>query len=146
MAPTLGAGVCLHLTIELKKHAGELPASLSTQAAKICTLTRSLRDAPDDAAHYYARACALLTMKMFSEAAHDADACLRLQPRFAKARFAKGRALYFLGEYESAFSQYDAGLRIERNARIEGWLTAERRRKSLLPRMLPTARCSTSSH
>jgi ankyrin repeat protein len=67
-------------------------------------------------------------MKMFSEAAHDADACLRLQPRHAKARFAKGRALYFLGEYESAFAQYDAGLRLSPHPKIEAWLSAERRK------------------
>ena len=59
---------------------------------------------------------------------HDADACLRLQPRYAKARFAKGRALYFLGEYEAAFAQYDAGLRLERHPKIEQWLSAERRK------------------
>ena len=47
------------------------------------------------------------------EAANDADACLKLQPKHAKARFAKGRALYFLGEYEQAFAQYDAGLAVE---------------------------------
>lgn len=29
--------------------------------------------------------------RRYSEAAHDADACLRLQPNYAKARFAKGR-------------------------------------------------------
>ena len=95
----------MHVCMELKRHAGELPVALSSQASKLCQLTRSLREAPDLAGHYYARACALLTMKMYSEAAHDADACLRLQPSFAKARFAKGRALYFLGEYESAFAQ-----------------------------------------
>ena len=31
-----------------------------------------------------------------------------------------------MGEYESAFGQYDAGLRLERNPRIEAWLNAER--------------------
>ena len=77
------------------KSTGEL--SLASQALKLSQLTRSLREAPDTAGHYYARACSLLTMRMFSEAVHDADACLRLQPKFAKARFAKGRALYFLG-------------------------------------------------
>ena len=104
------SGVCVHVSLELKRHAGELPANLASQAQKLAQLTRSLREAPDMGAHYYARACTLLTLKMFSEAAHDADACLRLQPGHAKARFAKGRALYFLKEYESAFAQYDARL------------------------------------
>ena len=59
-------------------------------------MTRAVRDAPDDAARYYARASRLLELRMFAEAARDADACLQLQPRFAKGLFAKGRALYFL--------------------------------------------------
>ena len=56
----------------------------------------------------------------------DADACLKLAPRFAKAHFAKGRALYFLSDYEAAFVQYDAGLRLEHHPRIAAWLEAER--------------------
>ena len=56
----------------------------------------------------------------------DADACLKLAPRFAKAHFAKGRALYFLCDYEAAFVQYDAGLRLEQHPRIAAWLEAER--------------------
>ena len=56
----------------------------------------------------------------------DADACLKLAPRFAKAHFAKGRALYFLSDYEAAFVQYDAGLRLEQHPRIAAWLEAER--------------------
>ena len=55
----------------------------------------------------------------------DADACLKLAPRFAKAHFAKGRALYFLSDYEAAFVQYDAGLRLEHHPRIAAWLEAE---------------------
>ena len=123
-----GGGICVQMTLELKRDPGELPATLTAQVARLCQLTAALREAPDDASHYYARACALLTNKMYAEAAHDADACLRLQPKYAKARFAKGRALYFLGEYESAFAQYDAGLRLEKNAKIEAWLAAERRK------------------
>ena len=42
-------------------------------------------------------------MGLHSEAARDAEACLRLDPTFAKARFAKGRALYFLSEFDAAF-------------------------------------------
>ena len=56
----------------------------------------------------------------------DAEACLKLAPRFAKAHFAKGRALYFMSDYEAAFAQYDAGLGIEHHPRIEAWLEAER--------------------
>lgn len=56
----------------------------------------------------------------------DADACLKLAPRFAKAHFAQGRALYFLSDYEAAFVQYDAGLRLEHHPRIAAWLEAER--------------------
>jgi tetratricopeptide (TPR) repeat protein len=126
----------VYLSFEIKKHPGSLPSTLGVQARRLSALTRSLREAPDLAKHYYERACTLLTMKLFSEAAHDADACLRLQPSFAKARFAKGRALYFLGEYESAFAQYDAGLRLERNPRIESWLAAERQKPEYA---LPTA-------
>ena len=126
--PSNSAGVCVHLSFDVKKHPGSLPSTLGVQARRLSALTRSLREAPDLGKHYYERACTLLTMKLFSEAAHDADACLRLQPSFAKARFAKGRALYFLGEYESAFAQYDAGLRLERNPRIESWLAAERQK------------------
>ena len=124
----LGSGVCLHVSLEIKKDAGEAPLQLAAQASKLSMLTKSIRTAPEEASHYYARACALLSMKMYSEAAHDADACLKLQPRYAKARFTKGRALYFLGEYEQAFAQYDAGLRIERHPKVEAWLTAERRK------------------
>ena len=67
-------------------------------------------------------------MKLYAEAARDADACLKLQPSFAKAHFAKGRALYFLQEYEAAFAQYDAGLKVEANPTIDAWLRGERRR------------------
>ncbi len=56
----------------------------------------------------------------------DAEACLKLAPRFAKAHFAKGRALYFMSDYEAAFVQYDAGLGLEHHPRIEAWLEAER--------------------
>lgn len=56
----------------------------------------------------------------------DADACLKLAPRFAKAHFAKGRALYFLSDYEAAFVQYDAGLGLEHHPRIAAWLETER--------------------
>ena len=89
--------MCVAITLELKKHPGEKRSTLASQALRLCQLTRSVREAPDAAGHYYARACSLLSMRMFSEAVHDADACLRLQPAFAKARFAKARALYFLG-------------------------------------------------
>ena len=137
MAPLIASLIrCVYLSFEIKKHPGSLPSTLGVQARRLSALTRSLREAPDLAKHYYERACTLLTMKLFSEAAHDADACLRLQPSFAKARFAKGRALYFLGEYESAFAQYDAGLRLERNPRIESWLAAERQKPEYA---LPTA-------
>ena len=93
-------------------------------------LTRAVREAPDDAARYYVRASRLLELRLFAEAAGDADACLRLRPAFAKARctpartscshslltllftprsaqafFAKGRALYFMHEYDAAFAQ-----------------------------------------
>ena len=67
-------------------------------------------------------------MKMLSLAVHDADSCLRLQPTHAKAHFTKGRALYFLQEYEAAFAQYDAGLKVEANPTIDAWLRGERRR------------------
>ena len=153
MAGGGAGGVCICLTAELKRHPGPLPASLSAATAKLRKLTSEIREAPDVAAHYYARATHLLSMKMFAEAALDAEACLRLEPSFSKARFAKGRALYFLGEFDAAFEQcdemmadfvsrrglvmtagtffsyrYDAGLRTERNPKIETWLAAERRK------------------
>ena len=78
---TVGTGVCLHLTLEMKKHAGALPTTLAAQAARLHQLTRTLRDAPDVAAHYYQRACTLLTMKMYSEV----RATLGLSPRAAAA-------------------------------------------------------------
>ena len=59
----------------------------------------------------------------------DADACLKLAPRFAKAHFAKGRALYFLCDYEAAFVQYDAGLRLEHVEYEEEWAASHWDRK-----------------
>ena len=56
----------------------------------------------------------------------DADASLKLSPSYAKAYFAKGRALYFLGDYEAAFANYEAGLGIEANPRIQAWIDSER--------------------
>ena len=66
--------MCVAITLELKKHPGEKRSTLASQALKLCQLTRSVREAPDAAGHYYARACSLLSMRMFSEAVHDADA------------------------------------------------------------------------
>mmetsp|Transcript_72681 Transcript_72681/g.199351 ORF Transcript_72681/g.199351 Transcript_72681/m.199351 type:complete len:83 (-) Transcript_72681:44-292(-) len=76
-------------------------------------------------------------MGLHSEAARDAESCLRLQPTYAKARFAKGRALYFLGEFEAAFAQYDAGLQLEPHPKIGAWLDAERRKPECAARPAP---------
>ena len=69
----------------------------------------------------------------------DAEACLTLAPRFAKAHFAKGRALYFMADYEAAFVQYDAGLSLEHHPRIEAWLEAERHKPEYATRAGPRA-------
>ena len=106
------SGVCLHVQLERKRDPGALPAKLAKDAAKLSLLTKRLHAAPDEASHYYERAAALLGMGLYSEVTRDADVCLKLDPSHAKARFAKGRALYFLGEYEAAFEQYEEGLRL----------------------------------
>lgn len=121
-------GVCVHITLTMKRFPGQAPVALATQAHKLVELTRSLRAAPDFPSYYYNRAATLLSMKFYAEAAADADACLRLAPSHAKARFAKGRALYFLREYDSAFAQYDAGLKLAPHPKIAAWLAAERRK------------------
>ncbi|KAL1521334.1 hypothetical protein AB1Y20_021001 [Prymnesium parvum] len=121
-----GVGVCVHVTLEQKRDPGSLPAKLAREAAKLSALSQHISNAPDVAAHYYDRAVMLLSMGYHSEASRDAESCLRLDPSFARARFAKGRALYFLSEFEAAFEQYEAGLKLEPHPKIAAWLATER--------------------
>jgi len=114
------------VTLEQKRDPGSLPAKLAREAAKLSALSQHISNAPDVAAHYYDRAVMLLSMGYHSEASRDAESCLRLDPSFARARFAKGRALYFLSEFEAAFEQYEAGLKLEPHPKIAAWLATER--------------------
>ena len=117
----------MHVSARLKRRAAAAAAALG-EALGLRALTARVREDPSDIGRYYQRCCRLLQLKLYAEAARDADACLKLQPSFAKAHFAKGRALYFLQEYEAAFAQYDAGLKVEANPTIDAWLRGERRR------------------
>ena len=70
--------------------------------------------------------CAWHAAKLWDRRATGRVARRRLRPTFVKARFARGRALYFLGEYAAAFEQYETGLKMGSHPRIERWLAAER--------------------
>ncbi|KAL3921699.1 MAG: hypothetical protein SGPRY_004815 [Prymnesium sp.] len=131
-------GICFHLTYQQKYDPGDAPARLARDAGRLILLSQRIRNAPEVAAHHYDRAAALLTAGLHSEAARDAESCLRLDPLFARAHFAKGRALYFLSEFEAAMTpldrltptrtrwQYEAGLRLEPHPKIKAWLASER--------------------
>ena len=127
-SPSFGAGVCLHVQLVKKGDAGKLPTKLAKEAQTLASLTGRVRAEPDVAEHYHERAKALLGMGLHSEAVRDASSCLQLDPALSRAHFAKGRALYFLEEFEAAFAQYDAGLRLEPHPQIAAWLDEERRK------------------
>ena len=61
-------GVCLHLRVQLRPHAVSMAGPKTEEAEALATLTAAIREAPDQPARYYARACRLLQLRLFAEA------------------------------------------------------------------------------
>ena len=75
----------MHVSARLKRRAGRPPPAALGEALGLRALTARVREDPPDIGRYYQRRCRLLQLKPYAEAARDADACLKLQPSFAKA-------------------------------------------------------------
>ena len=62
-------GVCLHLQLSLRPHRTPRDTTKAVEEAEqLAALTAAIREAPDDASRYYARACRLLPLKQYAEA------------------------------------------------------------------------------
>jgi len=61
-------GVCVHLRVQLRPHAPGMAAPKAEEAEALAALSAAIRDEPDQAARYYARACRLLQLRLYAEA------------------------------------------------------------------------------
>lgn len=69
-------GVCVHLRVQLRPRALSMAGAKAEEAEALAALSAAIREEPDQAARYYARACRLLQLRLYAEAVSTAPAVL----------------------------------------------------------------------
>merc|ERR1712070_812503 len=68
---------------------------------------------PTSVALYSNRCATYIKLMVMDQALKDAEMCLKLDPKFAKAYLRKGNCHHLMKEYHKAMQAYDEGMKLE---------------------------------